>query len=151
MRYCCDILIIEHGKAEISVHTNDLFKGSVTRDWDWLSLVSEERSGKVRAARMGPKVDRRTGTKLLTKEALQRLFFSIRIWLKPLRLALSKIVQRQSKKTRGVYSTIAFYYILENPRSSIFPANPIGADKFCSANRRGFKQIRMEKNRRWSM
>ena len=51
------------------------------------------------------------------------------------------------EKPQGVYSTIAFYIILENPRSSILSRSPIGAQKFCSANRSGFKRIRMEKNR----
>ena len=54
------------------------------------------------------------------------------------------------EKPRGVYSTLAFYIILENPRSSIFSCSPIGGDKFINANRRGFKQIRMVNNRRWS-
>ena len=42
-------------------------KGSVTRDLNSGFLVSKERYREVRAARMGPKVDRRTCTKLLTK------------------------------------------------------------------------------------
>ena len=136
---------------------------------------------------MGSKVGRRTCTKLSMKEALPHLFFSIRICLKPLRLALknfaapireagtnfywspiggdkeffisdspigaekfcsaSPIGAEKFANSEGAYSTIqvAFYIILENPRSSNFYRSPIGAAKFFSANRRGFNQIRMEK------
>ena len=64
-----------------------IFKGSMTRDWDWLNLVSEERSQEVRAAQIGFNVNRCVCTKLLTKIVPQRLFFFIRIRFKPLQLA----------------------------------------------------------------
>ena len=52
--------------------------------------------------------------------------------------------------SEGVYSNIAFYIILENPQGSILSRSPIGAKKIFSTDRRGFIQIWMVKNRRWS-
>jgi len=71
---------------------------------------------------------------------------------KPLRLALTnfsgsfrkKLCQRHTN-LQGVYFTIAFYNIFENPLMPIFFHCPISAEKFCSANWRGFKQLRREK------
>ena len=65
-------------------------------------------------------------------------------------ISASPIGAEKFANSKGVYSTIAFYIILENPRSSNFYRSPIGAAKFCSANRRDFSQIRMEKKRRGS-
>jgi len=55
-----------------------IFKGSVTWNWDWLNLLSEEWYRKVRAARRGFNVDR-----CMRENSASVPIFSIQIHLKP--------------------------------------------------------------------
>ena len=75
----------------------------------------------------------------MNKNTASAPIFSIRIRLKPLPLALMKIVQRQSKKLAGYTLLLHFITFYEIREVKFFPANPIGAEQFFSANRIGLK------------
>ena len=101
------------------------FKGSVSRDWDGLYLVSKERSWEVRAARIYISSDRGVCAKIRAFYMLQRLYFAFRVRLKPFGRAAKKNNLKFYSENAGTTFAAPFRRAPHN-----FSRSPKSATKF---------------------